>query len=219
MQNKFIEIVTQEARHKTAAIPGTITSVPNYPSKLKVYLNNASPYWQASYYEHGTTYRHSCKTKDKKEAYKRAIQFYEMLILKKYQHPFHLKDHEFAVTLDKPPNSTEHLQLKRVIEEWLRRKAPLWTPRHKIEVERRLKNNVIPFIGKRNIQKISTAEVLSIIKRVEEREAFDLAKRVLNDCSQIWRFAWPQAFVNAMSLKGFQWCYCHTRSRRKKPCL
>lgn len=44
MENTFIEIVTQESRHKTAAIPGTTTSVPNYPSKLKVYLNNASPY-------------------------------------------------------------------------------------------------------------------------------------------------------------------------------
>ncbi|CEN56646.1 tyrosine-type recombinase/integrase [Candidatus Methylopumilus turicensis] len=194
MLNKFIDIVTQEPRHKTAAIPGTITSVPGYPTKLKVYINNASPYWQASYYDQGTTYRHSCKTMDKKEAYKRAIQFYEMLILKKYQHAYHLKDHEFAVTLEKPHNLTEHLQVQQIIQEWLKRKAPLWTPRHKIEVERRLKNNVIPLIGKRNIQKITTADVLAIIKKVEERGAFDLAKRVLNDCSQIWRFAMASGF-------------------------
>ncbi len=194
MLNKFIDIVTQDSRHKTAAIPGTLSSVPNYPSKLKVYLNNASPYWQASYYDNGTTYRHSCKTRDKREAYKRAITFYEMLILKKYQHPYHLKDHEFIVTLDKPPNLTEHLQFQRIIDEWLKRKGPLWTPRHKIEVERRLKNNVIPAIGKRNIQKITTAEVLAIIRKVEERGAFDLAKRVLNDCSQIWRFAMASGF-------------------------
>jgi integrase len=194
MLNKFIDIVTQEPRHKTAAIPGTITSVPGYPTKLKVYLNNASPYWQASYYDQGTTYRHSCKTRDKREAYKRAIEFYEMLILKKYQHPYHLKDHDFMVTLDRPPNITEHLQFQSIIDEWLKRKGPLWTPRHKIEVERRLKNNVIPAIGKRNIQKITTAEVLAIIKKVEERGAFDLAKRVLNDCSQIWRFAMASGF-------------------------
>lgn len=202
MLNKFVDIVTQEPRHKTAAIPGTITSVPNYPTKLKVYLNNASPYWQASYYDQGTTYRHSCKTQDKKEAYKRAIQFYEMLILKKYQHPFHLKDHAFTVTLEKPANATEHLQFQRIIQEWLKRKAPLWTPRHKIEVERRLKNNVIPLIGKRNIQKITTAEVLAIIKKVEERGAFDLAKRVLNDCSQIWRFAMASGFCKRNITEG-----------------
>lgn len=194
MLNNFVDIVTQESRHKTAAIPGTMSSVPNYPSKLKIYLNNASPFWQASYFDQGTTYRHSCKTRDKKEAYKRAIQFYEMLILKKYQHPIHLQDHDFIVSLDKSPQKTEHLKFNRVTEEWLKRKAPRWTPRHKVEVERRLENNVMPFIGKRNIQKISTAEVLEIIKKVEERGAFDLAKRVLNDCSQIWRFAMASGF-------------------------
>ena len=44
-------------RHKTAAIVNTVTSVPGYPKKLKVYLNNASPYWQASYFDNGSTYR------------------------------------------------------------------------------------------------------------------------------------------------------------------
>ena len=137
MQNSFVEIVTNDSRHKTAAIPGTLTSVPNYPSKLKVYLNNASPYWQASYYDQGTTYRHSCKTKDKKEAYKRAIRFYEMLILKKYQHPEHLSEHEFVVSLDKPPNATEHLRIEKITQEWLKRKAPLWTPLRKPCVNRK----------------------------------------------------------------------------------
>ncbi len=189
MQNNFVEIVANDTRHKTAPIPGTLTSVPNYPSKLKVYLNNASPYWQASYYDQGTTYRHSCKTKDKKEAYRRAIRFYEMLILKKYQHPDHLSGHEFLITLDKPPNATEHLRIEKITQEWLRRKAPLWTPRHKVEVERRLKNNVLPFIGRKNIQRITTSDIHDLLKRVEGRSAYDLAKRVLNDCSQIWRFA------------------------------
>ena len=189
MHNNFIEIVTTQLRHKTAAIPGTTSPVPGYPKKLKVYLNNASPYWQASYFDQGTTYRHSCKTTDKKEAYERAKTFYEMLILKKYQHPSHLKDHEFFVTLDKPSKVIEHLIFEKITVDWLKRKEGVWTPRHKIEVERRLKNNVLPFIGKRNIQRISTADVLLLVQRVEEREAYDLAKRVLNDCSQIWRYA------------------------------
>ena len=90
-QHDFPDFKLTARRHKTAAIPGTMTSVPNYPKKLKVYLNNASPYWQASYFEHGTTYRHSCKTQDKLEAFQRAKILYEMLLLAKYQHPAHLK--------------------------------------------------------------------------------------------------------------------------------
>ena len=189
MDNKFIDIISSPTRHKTAAIPGTLSPVPNYPSKLKIYLNNASPYWQASYFDEGTTYRHSCKTRDKNEAYKRAIKFYELLIIKKYQHPSHLKNHEFLVTLEKSPAETKNLIFENVTQEWLKRKEPLWTKRHTIEVTRRLNNNVLPFIGKRNIQKITTADVLVLLQRIESRLAFDLAKRALNDCCQIWRFA------------------------------
>ena len=39
--------MSEALRHKTAAIIGTVTPVPGYPKKLKVYLNNASPFWQA----------------------------------------------------------------------------------------------------------------------------------------------------------------------------
>ena len=55
------------SRHKTAVILGTLSQVPNYPKKLKVYLNNASPYWQAVYWDKGVTYRRSSKTKEKYE--------------------------------------------------------------------------------------------------------------------------------------------------------
>jgi integrase len=48
---------------------------------------------------------------------------------------------------------------------------------------------VFPFIRKKNIQRISTNEVLILLQRIEERRAFDLSHRVLNDLSQIWRFA------------------------------
>ena len=85
--------MSEKLRHKTAAIAGTVTPVPGYPTKLKVYLNNSSPFWQATYYEHGTTYRHTTKTSDKLLAYEKAKQFYEHLILTKYQHPVHLSNH------------------------------------------------------------------------------------------------------------------------------
>jgi len=81
----------EKPRHKTAVIVGTLSHVPNYPLKLKIYLNNASPYWQAMYWDRGTTYRRSLKTTDKREAYEHAKTFYEQVIIAKYQHPSHLK--------------------------------------------------------------------------------------------------------------------------------
>jgi len=65
----------EESRHKTAVILGTLSQVPNYPNKLKIYLNNASPYWQAVYWDKGKTYRRSLKTTDKRIAYENAKVF------------------------------------------------------------------------------------------------------------------------------------------------
>ena len=188
-KNTFLDIVGEGARHKTAAIPGTLSSVPNYPSKLKIYLNNASPYWQAMYFDQGTTYRHSCKTYNKAEAYERAKMFYEMLILRKYQHPAHLEPHYHYIGLEKQSTERKKLNFEHIANEWLIRKSALWSPRHKVEVQRRLMNNVFPYIRKKNIQRISTNEVLVLLQRIEERRAFDLSHRVLNDLSQIWRYA------------------------------
>ncbi len=82
------------SRHKTAVILGTLSPVPNYPKKLKIYLNNASPYWQAVYWDNGKTHRRSLKTTDKRTAYEHAKAFYEQVIVDKYSHPSHLAHYQ-----------------------------------------------------------------------------------------------------------------------------
>jgi integrase len=176
-------------RHKTAAIVNTVTSVPGYPKKLKVYLNNASPYWQASYFDNGSTYRHSCKTQNKLEAYREAKVFYEQLILRKYQHPAHLKNHIIS-QINKPSKTIQpDFSFKLIASQWISRKSVKWTPRHKLIVEKRLENNTYKFVGNKNIQRITRTELLGLMQKIEARGANDIAKRVLNDCRQIWQYA------------------------------
>lgn len=176
-------------RHKTAAILGTVTSVPNYPRKLKIYLNNASPYWWATYFDRGTTYRHSCKTTNKMEAYEKAKIFYEKLLLKKYQHPFHLAPH----TISKQHKSTKTIRLdysfKEIALQWLARQADKWTPAHTKVVELRLYNNIFRYVASKNIQHITKAELLGLLQKIEDRGAYNLARRLLNDCRKIWQYA------------------------------
>lgn len=188
-KNTFSDFLYAPPRHKTAVIPGTMTHVPNFPKKLKIYLNNASPYWQATYFDNGTTYRHSCKTRDKLEAFKRAGVFYEMLILRKYQHPEHINNRRHQGMAASSQALLSSLTFRHIATEWLARKATRWSPRHMLEVERRLKNNLYPFIGTRNIQRINVQEILALLQKVEARGAYNLAHRILSDCSQIWRFA------------------------------
>lgn len=184
--DSFSDFQLTARRHKTAAIPGTVTSVPNYPKKLKIYLNNASPYWQASYFEHGTTYRHSCKTQDKLEAFSCAKIFYERLILSKYQHPAHLKRH--SLNTENQLRQKDH-SFKTMATQWLARQALKWTPRHKTVIEKRLAHNMYKYVGSKNIQHITRADLLVLLQKVEARGAYDLVRRLLNDCRQIWHYA------------------------------
>lgn len=119
--------MSETLRHKTAAIIGTVTPVPHYPKKLKVYLNNASPYWQAVYWDRGKTYRRSLKTTDKVEAFDKAKLFYEQLILAKYQHPAHLKNHVISPA-NKPSKAIQpDYSFKFIASQWISRKAVKWT--------------------------------------------------------------------------------------------
>ena len=179
----------ENTRHKTAVIIGTLSSVPNYPKKLKVYLNNASPYWQAVYWDRGKTYRRSLKTTDKLDAYEKAKLFYEQLILAKYQHPAHLKSHVISEA-NKPSKAIQpDYSFKLIASQWISRKAVKWTARHKLMVEKRLEHNIYKYVGSKNIQRITRKEVLALIQKIEARGANDIAKRVLNDCRQIWQYA------------------------------
>jgi integrase len=181
--------MSETLRHKTAAIIGTVTPVPHYPKKLKVYLNNASPFWQAVYWDRGKTYRRSLKTTDKVDAFDKAKQFYEQLILAKYQHPAHLKNHIISQANQPSKAIQPDSSLKLIASQWISRKAVKWTARHKLMVEKRLENNIFKYIADKNIQRISRKELLALIQKIEARGANDIAKRVLNDCRQIWQYA------------------------------
>lgn len=54
---------------------------------------------------------------------------------------------------------------------------------------RGLEINVLPFIGGEAVESLTAAQVRDCVKRVEARGAIDVAKRQLQRCSQIMRFA------------------------------
>ncbi len=177
----------EKPRHITAAIIGTVSNVPNYPKKLKIYLNNASPYWQAMYWDRGKTYRRSLKTTDKRTAYEHAKAFYEQVIVAKYSHPSHLA--HYQIKTKEEFVAGPDLRFKKIAAEWLSRRASKWTTNHTKQVELRLVNNIFKFIADKNIQRITRKDLLELLQRMEERGAYGLARRVLNDCKQIWQYA------------------------------
>ncbi|MBL0320179.1 MAG: tyrosine-type recombinase/integrase [Alphaproteobacteria bacterium] len=76
-----------------------------------------------------------------------------------------------------------------VAREWHENQIPSWTPRHANYVIRRLELDIFPSLGHRPIEEITAPELLAVLRKVEAREAIDLAKRLLQSCGQIFRYA------------------------------
>lgn len=60
---------------------------------------------------------------------------------------------------------------------------------HTVYVWRRLEADVFPAIGLRPIAEIEAPELVAMMKAIEKRGALDIAKRALQTCSQIFRYA------------------------------
>lgn len=80
-------------------------------------------------------------------------------------------------------NSFEH-----VAREWYARQAHVWVPHHASDVLRRLEGNLFPEIGAEPIAKITAPVLLAAVRKIEHRGAHDLAHRVLQVASQVFRY-------------------------------
>lgn len=72
--------------------------------------------------------------------------------------------------------------------EWFDKQVHTWVKSHALDVERRLKANILPSIGQRPISQITGPELLAMIGKIENRGAYDLAHRVNGLCGQIFRY-------------------------------
>lgn len=60
---------------------------------------------------------------------------------------------------------------------------------HTVYVWRRLEADVFPAIGARPIAEIEAPELVAMMKKIEKRGALDIAKRALQTCGQVFRYA------------------------------
>jgi len=54
---------------------------------------------------------------------------------------------------------------------------------------RRLELHVFPYLGSKPIARITAAELLAVLRRVEHKGSYDTAHRIRSACSRIWRYA------------------------------
>ena len=76
-----------------------------------------------------------------------------------------------------------------IAREWFSKFSPAWTHSHGERILRRLERDIFPWIGKRPIGEIKAPELLTVLRRIEERGAVETAHRSSQNCGQVFRYA------------------------------
>lgn len=72
--------------------------------------------------------------------------------------------------------------------EWYGKFSTKWVASHGDRTLRRLEKDVFPWIGKRPISEIKAPELLTVLRRIEDRGAIETAHRIHQICGQVFRY-------------------------------
>jgi integrase len=92
-----------------------------------------------------------------------------------------------------------------VADEWMVQRMADKSGDHTKRITALLVNDVFPWLGQRPIQEITPPELLKVLRRIEDRNAFETAHRTLQVTGQIIRYAWATGLVEqdiTQALKG-----------------
>ena len=76
-----------------------------------------------------------------------------------------------------------------IADEWFDANKERWVNSYSLRLKARLNDDLLPALGKRPISDIEPLEVLDVVRRIENRDAVEMAKRVMQMASAIFRYA------------------------------
>jgi integrase len=76
-----------------------------------------------------------------------------------------------------------------IAEEWHKKFRHTWADNTAKTILERLQKDIFPYIGARPIREITPPELLAVIRRIESRGAVETARRDLQKCGEIFRYA------------------------------
>jgi len=88
-----------------------------------------------------------------------------------------------------PSEFKQNQGFENVAREWWDNQRDGWKKRHAQTVIDSLEKDVFPYMGTRNISAIRPPELLTVIRRIEKREAYRVAEKVLQRVRSVFRYA------------------------------
>lgn len=89
-------------------------------------------------------------------------------------------------------NNSFHL----IADEWFNKESGRWSKDHAERVWQTIKADALPYLGDMPINDIKTRDVLHVVRLVEDRGALDVAGRVKQRVSSIFRYAIQTGYVD-----------------------
>jgi integrase len=76
-----------------------------------------------------------------------------------------------------------------VAREWFAKNKSTWVEAHSDRIIRRFERDIFPWIGGNAIADLTPPELLTVLRKIEERGAIETAHRALSNCSQVFCYA------------------------------
>lgn len=76
-----------------------------------------------------------------------------------------------------------------VTREWINKQLDRCTEDYRLDILRNFEKNVFPWIGKKDISKLATHELLDVLRKLEERGANETARRTRSNFARIFSYA------------------------------
>lgn len=78
---------------------------------------------------------------------------------------------------------------EQVTNDWIEARRCAWSPRYTRVVETRLREDIFPTLGSKPVTAIDPPMLLAALRKIEARGSIEMAHRVRNYCSEVFRFA------------------------------
>ncbi|MES2901579.1 MAG: integrase arm-type DNA-binding domain-containing protein [Pseudomonadota bacterium] len=98
--------------------------------------------------------------------------------------PARHRDDAKRLAAEKAANTFE-----KIAREWYENKVPTWSERTAKNMLVRLEADIFPRIGSRPISELKHRELITMLRKIEDRGANEIAKRLKAVCSQIFSYA------------------------------
>jgi integrase len=82
-----------------------------------------------------------------------------------------------------------------IAKEWHQKEAGRWSKGHSERVWQTLEADALPYLGDMSITDIKARDVLYVVKQIEERGALDIASRVKQRISSVFRYAMQTGYA------------------------